>query len=49
MEDKELWKTFEKTGNVLDYLRYKSLSEGEKIVESEYHSDRDDTVRNTYR
>ena len=27
MEDKELWKTFEKTGSVVDYLRYKNLYE----------------------
>lgn len=64
MEDKELWKAFEKTGRVMDYLHYKSLYEGEykdyytsdknetvgeEAVESEHHSDRDDTVRNTYR
>ena len=64
MEDKDLWKAFEKTGRVMDYLHYKSLYEGEykdyftsdkneavgeETVESEYHSDRDGTVRNTYR
>ena len=48
MEDKDLWKAFEKTGRVSDYLRYKSLCEGEETVESEHHSDRDDTICDTY-
>ncbi len=25
MGDKELWTTFEKTGNVMDYLNYKGI------------------------
>ncbi len=29
MESKELWKKFEKTGNIVDYLNYKSLYGGE--------------------
>ena len=56
MEDKELWTTFEKTGGIIDYLNYKGIqidSENQKIgentVESGSNSDRDDTVRDTYR
>lgn len=56
MEDKELWITFEKTGSVVDYLNYKGIhtplekqETGERTVESVGNSDRDDTVRNTYR
>ena len=64
MEDKELWKAFEKTGRILDYLHYKNLyggeykdyytsskddTVGEGAFESESNSDRNDTVRNTYR
>ena len=48
MKDKDLWKAFEKTGSISDYLRYKSLCEGEETVESEHHSDRDDTICDTY-
>ena len=55
MQDKELWKTFEKTGSVVDYLHYKGIHEqsetqrmGETNVESGSQSDRNDTVRNTY-
>lgn len=29
MNDKELWKTFEKTGRVMDYLQYKDAYGGE--------------------
>lgn len=29
MEDKDLWKAFEKTGRIVDYLHYKNLYEGE--------------------
>ena len=56
MEDKERWTTFEKTGSVVDYLNYKGIrmslekqEMGERTVESVGNSDRDDTVRNTYR
>lgn len=56
MADKELWNAFEKTGSVLDYLNYKGITTefqkqelGEDTVESVNHSDRDDTVRHTYR
>ena len=57
MQDKELWKTFEKTGSVVDYLSYRSACGdnfekaklGEETFESDNHSDRDDTVRSTYR
>lgn len=66
MQDKELWKTFEKTGSVVDYLSYRGIWDGndrkyqdshtdgktnlgEKTFESECNSDRDDTVRSTYR
>ena len=54
MEDKNLWATFEKTGSVVDYLNYKGihtetreLRTGECKVESDNHSDRNDSVRNT--
>ena len=49
MEDKELWKVFEETGSVMDYLCYKNACEREEEIESEHYSDRNDTVRNTYR
>ncbi len=56
MTDKDLWTTFEKTGSVVDYLHYKGIHEqretqrmGESSVESGSQSDRNDTVRNTYR
>jgi len=64
MDDKELWKTFEKTGRVMDYLQYKDAyggeyadyftsrkdeEVGEETFESEGYSNRNDTVRNTYR
>lgn len=60
MEDKDLWTTFEKTGSVVDYLSYRGFygkenSEnekrdlGERALESEGNSDRDDTVGGTYR
>jgi len=56
MTDKDLWTTFEKTGSVVDYLHYKGIYEqqetqrmGESSVESGSQSDRNDTVRNTYR
>lgn len=56
MTDKDWWTTFEKTGNVLDYLHYKGIHAGKEVqrtgedkVESGSQSDRNDTVRNTYR
>ena len=56
MADKDLWTTFEKTGSIVDYLNYKGIhveSEeqrvGETDIESRSYSDRNDTVRNTYR
>ena len=56
MTDNDLWTTFEKTGSVVDYLNYKGIHEysevqrtGEANVESRSQSDRNDTVRNTYR
>ena len=56
MTDKDLWTTFEKTGSIVDYLHYKGIHEqsetqrmGETNVESGSQSDRNDTVRNTYR
>lgn len=56
MTDKDWWITFEKTGNIVDYLHYKGIHEqsqtqrmGETNVESGSQSDRNDTVRNTYR
>ena len=56
MTDKDLWTTFEKTGSIVDYLHYKGIHEqsetqrmGERSVESGSQSDRNDTVRNTYR
>lgn len=56
MTDKDLWITFKKTGSVVDYLHYKGIHEqsetqrmGERSVESGSQSDRNDTVRNTYR
>ena len=56
MTDKNLWTTFEKTGNIVDYLNYKGIhvdsekqEAGESTVEPRSNSHRDDTVRNTYR
>ena len=54
MEDKDWWNAFEKTGSIEDYLHYKGVVTdkeelGERAVESVNHSDRDDTVRHTYR
>lgn len=59
MTDKDLWATFEKTGSIADYLSYKGIhadamqSEqqkmGDMIVESKNNSDRNDSVRDTYR
>lgn len=49
MEDKELWATFEKTGNVLDYLNYKNINVGEIAIESGSKSDGNDSVRSSYR
>lgn len=56
MADKNLWVTFEKTGSVADYLSYKGIQMntdkskvGESAVESGDKSDRDDTVRSSYR
>lgn len=53
MADKDLWATFEKTGNIMDYLYYKGICResetGERNVESGSDSDGNDTVRNTYR
>lgn len=56
MADKNLWTTFEKTGNIVDYLNYKGIhmdstkqEAGESAVESRSNSHRDDTIRNTYR
>lgn len=56
MEDKDLWTTFEKTGNIVDYLNYKcgtggfeTLEVGENTVESIDYSDRDGAVGDTYR
>ena len=40
MQDKELWKTFEKTGSVVDYLSYRGVcSEEVKAQCSEAESD----------
>lgn len=56
MGDKNLWITFEKTGSVVDYLNYKGVHTpskqqemGESAVESIDKSDRNGTVRDTYR
>ena len=56
MADKDLWTTFTKTGNVVDYLNYKGVPSdsdqgklGEDTVESDNNCNRNDTVRNTYR
>ena len=56
MADKNLWAAFEKTGSVMDYLSYKGIlydtekcEVGERAVESVDKSDRDDTVRSSYR
>jgi hypothetical protein len=55
MEDKNLWATFEKTGSIVDYLNYKGIHAdtkepriGEYQVESDNHSNRNDSVRDTY-
>lgn len=42
MEDKELWKAFEKTGRIVDYLHYKNLYGGE--YKDYYTSDKNETV-----
>lgn len=47
MADKDLWITFEKTGNVLDYLQYKGIQVGEDKSESGSQGDGNDIVRNT--
>ena len=51
MEEKNWWITFEKTGNIVDYLKYKEahdISEyvevGEKAFESNGYCDRNGTV-----
>lgn len=64
MTDKDLWTTFEKTGNIVDYLNYKGFhtevndrslapsgghTMGENKFESVDHSNRNDTIRDTYR
>lgn len=50
MRDEESWKTFEKTGSIVDYLNYKGIRDiGEEAVESDSDRDGDDTVRNTNR
>lgn len=54
MEDKDWWNAFTQTGSIEDYLHYKGVVTdkqklGEKTVESVNYSDRDDTVRHTYR
>ena len=59
MTDKDLWATFEKTGSITDYLSYKGIrvanatekmsETGEQTFESKNNSDRNDSVRNTYR
>lgn len=59
MSDKELWTTFEKSGNIVDYLSYKGIQlhnkapeeskTGDRTFESKNNSDRDDIVRHTYR
>lgn len=56
MADKDLWTTFEKTGSIVDYLNYKGVhvdsqkqSVGEGAVERAKQSNRNDTVRDTYR
>lgn len=54
MQDKDLWATFCKTGCVSDYLNYKGISNheenvnmGEKIVEGNGNSDRNDLIGET--
>ena len=49
MTDKDWWTTFEKTGNVVDYLNYRKINVGEIAIESRSKSDGDDTVRSSYR
>lgn len=55
MEEKRLWDVFWQTGNAMDYLSYQAVKTGyreertgEKKVESEKESDRDDSVSHTY-
>ena len=56
MADKDLWMMFEKTGSIEDYLSYKGIypeqkenKVGENIIESVDKSDRNDTIRSSYR
>lgn len=58
MEDKGLWKAFEKTGSVVDYLSYKGVHQsaavddivvGEKKVEPKNNSNGASDIRDTYR
>ena len=58
MEDKGLWKAFEKTGSVVDYLSYKGVHQsavvddivvGEKKVEPKNNSNGASVIRDTYR
>lgn len=58
MEDKGLWKAFEKTGSVVDYLSYKGVYQdtasddimvGEKKVEPKNNSNGTGVIRDTYR
>ena len=57
MEDKGLWKAFEKTGSVVDYLSYKGVHQdaasehvvvGEKKVEPKDNSNGAGVIRDTY-
>lgn len=41
MQDKELWKTFEKTGSIVDYLSYRSAC-GDNF-ENQYREDEENT------
>lgn len=59
MSDDTLWKNFEKTGDIVDYLSYKGIhfhdaplgktEMGDRVFEPKNHGDRNDTIRNTYR
>ena len=59
MSDKELWTTFEKTGNIVDYLSYKGIQfhdtspgeskTGDRTFESKNNGNRDDIIRDTCR
>lgn len=56
MADKDLWTTFERTGSVMDYLNYKGIrieesqdKTGECTIEPGSQSDRNDSVRSSYR